>query len=241
MHRVPGYCINRPEIERHNLWTDIEAQDGLAFQWRALARHFKGVPASDLSFDLINEPPGDGELGMTREIHESIIRRVTEAIRSVDPERPIIIDGLGSGHFAVPELADLGVIQSGRGYQPMPVSHYGAGWWSGWNGHAPLYPGGDWMGHGWDKAALDEFYRPWRGMGTSVHIGEFGCFNRTPNDVALRWLGDLVSLWREYGWGWALWNFAGPFGIVDHGRADAEFEVLDGFRVDRQLLELVKP
>src|SRR5690348_14839777 len=28
MHRVPGYCINRPEIEKHNLWTDGEAQDG---------------------------------------------------------------------------------------------------------------------------------------------------------------------------------------------------------------------
>lgn len=244
MHRVPGYCINRPEIERHNLWLDIEAQDGLAAQWSAMAERFKGVPGDQMSFDLINEPADEGERGLTRDIHQGIIRRVTAAIRAVDPQRPVVIDGLAGGHLAMPELADLGVVHSGRGYQPMPVSHHGANWWTGWKGHDPVYPGGDWNGHAWNREVLHEFYKPWRDVaakGVQVHIGEFGCYNMTPNDVALRWFTDLLSLYREYGWGWGLWGFEGAFGIVDHGRPGAKLELMDGYLVDRELFELLRP
>ncbi|HWD38014.1 MAG TPA: cellulase family glycosylhydrolase [Fimbriimonas sp.] len=244
MHRVPGYCINRPEIEKHNLWTDIEAQDGLTCQWETFAKRFKGVPPEALSFDLINEPPNIGQFGMTREVHQGVIRRVVAAIRAIDPDRPIVIDGLEGGHIAMPELADLDVIHSGRGYQPMPVSHQGATWWDGWKGHAAVYPGGDWWGHEWNREVLHEFYEPWRAvgaMGRPIHIGEFGCFNQTPNDVALRWFADLFSLWREYGWGWGMWGFEGAFGIVEHGRPGAKYEMIDGYKVDRELLELLKP
>ncbi|WP_218275283.1 hypothetical protein, partial [Pseudomonas sp. GP01-A4] len=89
--------------------------------------------------------------GMTREVHASLIRRIVTAIRAVDPARPIVIDGLEGGHIAMPELLDLDVIHSGRGYQPMAVSHQGAHWWSGWKGHEAVYPGGDWWGHAWDR------------------------------------------------------------------------------------------
>jgi endoglucanase len=244
MHRVPGYCINRPEIEKHNLWTDEEAQEGLIFQWGLLARRYKGVSSEQLSFDLINEPPNIGQFGMTREVHADLIRRIVTGIRAEDPDRRIVIDGLEGGHVAMPELADLGVVHSGRGYQPMSVSHHGATWWTGWKGFEPIYPGGDWDGRAWDRNTLHEFYEPWRELasrGVTVHIGEFGCYNQTPNDVALRWFSDLLSLYREYGWGWGLWNFEGAFGIVRHGRPGARYEKVDGYDVDRELLELLKP
>lgn len=244
MHRVPGYCINQPEIERHNLWQDVEAQDGIVFQWESFAKRYKDVPSEVLSFDLINEPPDIGQFGMTRDVHEKLIRRIVAAIRDIDPERTIIIDGLEGGHIAMPELADLDLVHSGRGYQPMPVSHHGANWWSGWKGYEPVYPGGNWWGHAWDRDALHEFYAPWREIaakGRQVHIGEFGCYNQTENDVAIRWFRDLVSLFREYGWGWGLWNFEGAFGIVEHGRPGAKYEMIDGYNVDRELLEVLRP
>jgi len=244
MHRVPGYCINRPEIEKHNLWVDKEAQDGLVFQWETFARRYVGVSGDVLSFDLINEPPDIGQYGMTRDIHEALIRRVVAGIRAIDPNRPIVIDGLEGGNVAMPELSDLDLIHSTRGYQPMPVSHQGASWWSGWKGHSPVYPGGDWWDKSWDRDTLNEHYKPWRDIaaqGRTVHIGEFGCYNRTPNDVALRWFADLFSLWREYGWGWGMWNFVGPFGIIGHGREGARIEMIDGYEVDVELLELMKP
>jgi hypothetical protein len=73
----------------------------------------------------------------------------------------------------------------------------------------------------------------------AVHIGEFGCFNRTPNDVALRWLADLLHVFKEYGWGYAMWGFQGAFGIIAHGRPGAVFESIDGYPVDRALLDLM--
>ncbi|KAB8141838.1 glycoside hydrolase family 5 protein [Chloroflexia bacterium SDU3-3] len=243
IHRGPGYCINGNELERHNLWVDQVAQDAFVFMWETFACRYKGVPNDFLNFDLLNEPPNEGQYGMTRENHAAIMRRVVAAIRAIDPDREIVIDGVGGGHLAMPELADLGVIHSGRGYQPMPVSHHKAQWWDGAaTAPAPVYPGVVWHGVAWDRDVLREFYQPWRDVaaqGVKVHIGECGCYNKTPNDVALRWLGDLFGLYKELGWGFALWNFAGDFGIVDHGRPGARYEQLRGLKVDRELLDIL--
>ena len=219
------------------------AQDGFVFQWETFARRYQGVPSAALSFDLVNEPPNVGQYGLTRANHAALIRRTVAAIRAIDPDREIVVDGLGGGHLALPELADLGVVHSGRGYQPMPVSHYEAGWW---DGHAaapaPMYPGQVWEGRVWDRAALREFYQPWRAVeagGARVHIGECGCYNKTPNAIALRWFSDLFGLYKEFGWGYALWNFAGDFGIVAHGRPGAVYEEIGGYQVDRALLDIL--
>ena len=243
LHRVPGYCINRNDLERDNLWRDEVAQDGFVFQWETFARRYKGVPNEHLSFDLMNEPPDVNQYGMTRENHAAIIRRTVAAIRAIDPDREIVIDGLGGGNLAMPELADLGVIHSCRGYQPMPVTHYRASWWIGSKGlPEPVYPGTPGDDKTWDRSGLREHYRPWQeieAQGVQVHIGEFGCYNKTPNDVALRWFSDLLGLYREFRWGYSLWNFAGPFGIVEHGRAGAEYVNVQGYRVDKALLDLL--
>lgn len=243
MHRAPGYCINRNDLEKHNLWLDKIAQDAFVFLWESFARRYQGISSHDLSFDLMNEPAAVGDFGLTRDNHAALIRRTVAAIRAIDPQREIIIDGLAGGHVAIPELSDLGVIHSGRGYQPMPVSHWGATWWTEWQKAAgPIYPGVEWEGKMWDKTAIHEHYAPWRQVadsGVTVHIGEFGCFNQTPNDVALRWFTDLLDLYKTYGWGYALWNFEGAFGVVDHGRVGARYENQHGYNVDQDLLELL--
>jgi hypothetical protein len=242
-HRAPGYCTNRNDLERHNLWTDEIAQSAFVFLWEAFAQRYKNVPGKDLSFDLLNEPPAPGQYDMTRKSHAALIRRTVSAIRAIDPAREIVIDGLGGGYLAIPELAALGVVHSGRGYHPMPVSHHRATWWDGHHrAPEPRYPGLHWQGRKWDRAALRDSYRAWRDVercGTRVHIGEFGCFKHTPNDVALRWLADLLGIYKDFGWGYALWNFQGPFGIVEHGRPGAPFEPLEGYQVDRALLDLM--
>lgn len=242
-HRAPGYCINANYLERHNLWVDAEAQEAFIFLWQTFARRYQDVPAEALSFDLINEPPNPGQYSMTRESHAALMRRTAAAIRAVDPQRAIVIDGLGGGHMAMPELADLGAVHSGRGYQPMALSHYKASWWEGSADlPEPVWPGLEWMLTTWDKDTLREFYQPWRevqALGAPVHIGECGCFNQTPNDVALRWFADLFGLYKEFGWGYSLWNFEGAFGIIDHGRPGAVYEDYQGYKVDRTLLDLM--
>jgi endoglucanase len=248
LHRAPGYIITGWESEPYNLWADAAAQDDFVATWERFARRYRGVPASGLSFDLVNEPPALGLRGFTREAHEAVIRRTVAAIRAIDPLRPLVIDGLDGGNLAMPELADLSrgpgpVTQSVRGYQPMTVSHYRAGWWppSGDFG-PPQYPC-DYDGRHWDPAGLREFYAPWRALeaaGVPVHVGEFGCYEHTPDEVARAWFADLFAAFRDFGWGFALWEFAGPFGIVGHHRPGAVFEQRDGFLVDRNLLDLMQ-
>lgn len=248
IHRGPGYCINWPEREKHNLWRDKEAQDGFVWQWRMFAERYKGISSEKLSFDLINEPSSIPPTHpCTREDHEKVIRRTVAEIRSVDPSREIVIDGFDGGGSALPELADLGkegVIHSGRGYEPFHVTHYKAEWVRGgadWP--TPSYPGEVLPGVIKNKDTIRAYYQPWRDVekqGVKIHIGEFGCYNKLPNELALRWFDDVLSLFYEFGWGYSLWNFKGTFGIVEHGRPGTVYEDYKGFKVDRQLLELLK-
>jgi endoglucanase len=243
LHRAPGYCTNRNDLERHNLWLDEIAQNAFVFLWEVFACRYKEVPNQFLSFDLINEPPNPGEHGMTRKNHAALIQRTVAAIRAIDSNREMIIDGLGGGYLSMPELSTLGVIHSGRGYHPIPISHHKANWWSDHiNAPAPSYPGLRWQGRTWNRAALRDSYRPWRKVekrGARIHIGEFGCFKHTPNDIAKRWLGDLLSVFKEFGWGYAMWSFQGPFGIIEHGQPGAKLESLCGYNVDRPLLDMM--
>jgi hypothetical protein len=243
LHRAPGYIINGWETEPYNLWSDRPAQDAFVATWERFARRYAGVAAGELSFDLVNEPPALGQRGFTRAAHEAVIRRTVAAIRRLAPDRPLVIDGLNGGNLAMPELADLGLTQSVRGYQPMSVSHYQAPWWPGHAGLGPpAYPA-EYDGRRWDRDGLREFYRPWReleAMGVPVHVGEFGCYDRTPDEVARAWFADLFAVFAEFRWGYALWEFEGPFGLVGHSRPGAVFEQLDGFRVDRNLLDLLQ-
>ena len=88
-----------------------------------------------------------------------------------------------------------------------------------------------------------EKIQPWKDLeklGCGVHVGEWGCYNRTPHAVALTWMKDYLELWRDAGWGWALWCFRGSFGILDSGRADVRYEAFNGHKLDREMLELLK-
>jgi aryl-phospho-beta-D-glucosidase BglC (GH1 family) len=225
------------------LWTDLEAQDGFVAIWETLATRYRGTAPDSLSFDLVNEPPALGLRHFTRDIHEMLVRRTVAAIRAIDADRPLSIDGLDGGNLAMPELTDLGLTHSTRAYAPYPVTHWGAEWFDGWKlGDAPRWPGVEFEGRRWTKDDLRAFYDPWREVertGTPVHVGEFGCYQHTPNDDALRWFADVFALLKEFGWGYALWNFEGPFGIIGHHRPGARFETRSGYDVDVDLLELM--
>jgi aryl-phospho-beta-D-glucosidase BglC (GH1 family) len=135
LHRAPGYCVNHA-AEPADLWTSNVAQDVAAHHWATLARRYRTVPSSALSFNLFNEPPD-----LDPAVYTSVVRRMVEAIRAEDPNRLILADGLDYGRKPVPELIALGIAQATRGYDPMPVSHYQAPWVQGsttWP--APTWP-----------------------------------------------------------------------------------------------------
>ncbi|HXE52375.1 MAG TPA: hypothetical protein VN541_05135, partial [Tepidisphaeraceae bacterium] len=76
--------------------------------------------------------------------------------------------------------------------------------------------------------------------GVGIHVGEWGAHNRTPHGVVLAWMKDYLDLWRDAGWGWALWNLRGSFGVLDSSRRDLNCEDFNGHKLDRQMLELLQ-
>ena len=392
-HRAPGFCVNRNPPELLSLWADAEAQEVCALHWAAFARRYKGIPNSELSFNLVNEPSGTD-----REIYERVAQTLIAAIRREDPDRLIVADGFEWGTQPCFGLIASGVIQSTRGYAPSTVSHYRADWAGNWDGlPPPLWPMPVWNGflfgpakprlqqpltvngpfpretelrlrvakvsdaavlrieagqtllkeeifrpgtedgHVWKRAEwfpqwncyqgdcsvdvrvvipagtrivtatltagdwlyLDEIgmrpagapaaetvmgypaadwrspptviacefaadgrlrrvntgrqfdrewlrrtgIAPWQELeakGGRVMVGEFGAYKFTPHDVMLRWMHDNLDNWQAAGWGWALWNFRGSFGILDSEREDVKYEPFEGRQLDRQMLELLQ-
>jgi hypothetical protein len=89
---------------------------------------------------------------------------------------------------------------------------------------------------------LEEFYAPWIDIvknGVGVHCGECGCYNKTPHEVFLAWFGDVLDILGSNGIGFALWEFAGTFGILNSDREDVEYEDWYGYKLDRKLLNLL--
>jgi endoglucanase len=140
---------------------------------------------------------------------------------------------------------DLKIAQSAHCYNPIKLTHYKASWMPGsdqWP--EPAWPLKLQNGEVWDKERLRrEEIGPWTalaGQGVGVHVGEWGAFNRTPHDVVLAWMRDKLGLFQEAGFGWALWNFRGSFGVLDSDRADVQYENWHGHRMDRRMLKILQ-
>jgi endoglucanase len=253
LHRIPGYCINDRELEPADLFVGPAAQRARAlaaaiFHWQVFARRYKGIPNRHLSFDLLNEPPSkrscDGEL---EDRYVEIVKTLRTGIREIDPARLIFVDGLDLGQAPVRGLADLGLVQSTRGYLPKAVSHYTADWVPRNEFESfspPTWPLRDDAGRLWDRDRLKreciDPYQPLVEQGVQVHVGEWGAFNRTPHVVTLSWMEDCLTLWKEAGWGFALWNLRGSFGVLDSERVDVRYETFRRHKLDRRMLELLQ-
>lgn len=207
------------------------------------AERYKSYSSKYLSFNLINEAPS-----IEDKKYERVVRHLIKNIREISPKRTIIVDGLDVGNRPLMSITDIdNIIQSGRGYQPMIISHYEANWVYG-NGPMylpkeklgwPMRDGDKYYDKEWLRETLRRNWIPWEQAGGMVHIGEFGCHNRTPHDVALAWLKDQFDIFRENGWGWSLWNLYGSFGVLDSGRRDVKYENYKGHKLDRRMMELI--
>ena len=252
LHRAPGFCINAGFREPFNLWKDDAAQQAFYAHWDMWARRFKNVSPDLLSFDLVNEPcykeDMNDQYGASTPIPGDIYRKVAigclDVIHRHNPDRLVVADGNHGGSLVTPELNDLNIGQSCRGYYPHYISHYRAGWvWQNPDdAPKPVWPGII-DGQEFNRKVLEDFYKPWIDLvkqGVGVHCGECGCYRETPHEVFLAWFNDQLDILTQYEIGWGLWNFRGDFGILNSGRKDVEYEDFNGQKLDRKLLTLLQ-
>lgn len=252
LHRAPGYCINAGFHEPYNLWRDQEALDAFCFHWNLWAKRYKEVSSKKISFDLLNEPSLREDMNdqhskrsaVPGELYRKLALAASEAIRKENPNHLIIADGNNVGNSVIPEITDLNIAQSCRGYNPGIISHYKAPWA---NKDPDSLPEPKWPGQVGDRylsrALLEEYYKPWIALaksGVGVHCGECGCWNKTPHPVFLSWFSDVLDILSENKIGFAVWEFIGDFGVLDSGRKDVAYEDWHGHKLDRNFLELIR-
>lgn len=251
LHRAPGYCINAGFHEPYNLWLDEEAQEAFYFHWNMWAKHYKHVSADKISFDLVNEPAMREDMndqhGRATTVPGALYRKVakgaSEAIRKENKNALIIADGNDVGNSVIPEIKDLNIAQSCRGYFPHAISHYKAPWANKDPENLPIpkWPGQ--VGHQYlSREMLEQYYKPWIELtkeGVGVHCGECGCWNKTPHDVFLAWFTDVLDILKKNKIGFGIWEFAGDFGVLNSRRTDVQYEDWYGYKLDRKFLNLL--
>jgi endoglucanase len=252
LHRAPGYCINAGFHEPYNLWKDEEAQKAFYFHWNMWAKKYKSVSSKKISFDLVNEPSMREDMNdqhskssaVPGDLYRKVAKGAAEAIRKENPGHLVIADGNSVGNTVIPEITDLNIAQSCRGYNPGAVSHYKAPWA---NKDPEHMPEPKWPGQVGEKYLsrdmLEAYYKPWIELskqGVGVHCGECGCWNKTPHDVFIAWFGDVLDILSSNQIGFAVWNFIGDFGVLDSRRTDVAYEDWYGHKLDRKLLDLMK-
>jgi endoglucanase len=251
LHRAPGYCINAGFHEPYNLWRDEEAQKAFYFHWNFWAKRYKNVSNKLISFDLVNEPAMREDMNdqhsksstVPGDVYRKVAKNAAEAIRNENPSHLVIADGNDVGNSVIPEITDLNIAQSCRGYYPHAISHYKAPWA---NKDTTNLPEPKWPGQVGDKylslEMLEAYYQPWIDLvqrGVGVHCGECGCWNRTPHNVFIAWFSDVLDILSSHEIGFAVWNFIGDFGVLDSGRIDVAYEDWHGHKLDKKFLDLM--
>jgi aryl-phospho-beta-D-glucosidase BglC (GH1 family) len=252
LHRAPGYCINAGFNEPYNLWKDDEAQKAFYFHWNYWAKKYKDTSSKKISFDLLNEPCMREDMNdqhskstpVPGDLYRKVAKAAADTIHKENAHHLVIADGNNVGNQPIPEIADLDIAQSCRGYYPHLISHYKAPWANKDPEHmaVPKYPGqvGDQY---LSRQMLEDYYKPWielKNKGVGVHCGECGCWNKTPHDAFLAWFGDVLNILTTNEIGFALWEFIGDFGILNSGRTDVDYQDWFGYKLDKKLLDLIQ-
>jgi endoglucanase len=253
--------------QKTSVYDDPKTLDAFAHQWSYFAQRYKGTSSERLSFNLVNEPlvprtPAEQkELGRTKpeeSFNSDIMRRhakdytrvakaAVDSIREQDPERMVITDGYPGAGAPIPDLIDTGILQSCHTYNPVQLTHYQCEWARGFVSSStpvPTWPLKDAAGKMiCDRQTLVKAFQSWGEIaqkGVRIHFGEMGCYKHTPPNVVLAWFDDTLDVLRDLRSGWALWNFRGPFGVLDTERPGTKYEDWRGHKLDRALLNLLQ-
>jgi endoglucanase len=250
LHRAPGYCILdgnddsltgiRIAREKNSFVRDQGPLDAFVHQWVFFAARYRGIANEKLSFNLVNEPIAEPKE------YARVARAAIAGIRGKDPSRRIVTDGCKGGGAFIPELFDTGILQSCHDYAPFQLTHYHAEWARpGSDGlPVPTWPLHDAQGNVIaDKHMMEEHFRPWGDLaahGIPIHFGEMGCNRYTPTEIVHAWFNDALDMIAGLNSGWALWNFRGPFGILDTNRLDTHYTDWHGHQLDAELLRILQ-
>jgi aryl-phospho-beta-D-glucosidase BglC (GH1 family) len=214
MHSVQGWqnsdwhCDNST---RHTFfWQHPHFQDRFVALWEEFARRYRGRPVI-AGYNVMNEPVTNAPFGRFSsqyqpnwEVMNRIYRRVVEAIRAIDPEHIIFLEGdyFSSQFDGLEAPFAPNLVYSSHNYN------------TGGFGPGP-YPGLI-KGEYWDRNKQEQVFLSHSGTRFSqkyqvpLWVGEFGAaYNGPAYEIPdrLRALDDQLSVYNEYGVHWTMWTY----------------------------------
>ncbi len=181
--------------------------------WKQIANEFQHYP-DNLYFELFNEPSGN----FTPELWNEYLVEGLHVVREKNPDRMVIIGtaewgGVGGlSKLVLPD--DPNIILTIHYYEPFNFTHQGADW-TGQN----LPTGVTWNGTATQINAITQDMTKIKQYSEThnvpVYIGEFGAIEYADDDSRTRWIGQLQSMFEEYGFSGSYWEFCSGFGIYD--------------------------
>lgn len=204
------------------IWIASEAQEAWAEMWRYTAERYKDNPIV-VGYDLMVEPNANevffdewdaqvfqDEYGGTTYDWNQLFPRITEAIREVDAETPILVGGMGYSAIEwLPYLepsSDPRTVYTVHQYAPMEYTH------QEFNNLEYSYPDAfdtDWDGQpdafnrGWLENLLSTTSAFSQAHGVPVAVNEFGVVRWVPGAAA--YMDNLMDLMEGRGLNHALW------------------------------------
>ncbi|MGB8983103.1 MAG: cellulase family glycosylhydrolase [Anaerolineales bacterium] len=252
LHKAPGFAFD--QLAKATLFDTPALQERLMRLWESIARRFSGRNNETLAFELLNEIVLPESSPWNR-----LVRKMVERIRSIAPERLIVVGG--NQYNAVDELQNIDVLDDPHilytfhFYLPLTVTHQRAPW------IPPIieynrqidYPGQEAEGlehivrkfpkdtHRLDRevdirfdqkylrAALKPALDFAERTGQPVYCGEFGVFEGAPLSTRINWTRDFIELLNEANIGRSIWTYK----ALDFGLVDK-----DGSIVNQELVEI---
>jgi endoglucanase len=245
MHAAQGW--QNPDWHSDNptghalLWKQRAFQDRYVALWREIAERYTGREVI-AGYDLLNEPfvdpLGDQIFGSYRgdwKLFNGLYRRVVSAIREVDPDHILFLegDGFASKFSGIEEPFAENLAYSSHNYNR-------ACWGPG------RYPGTHREGL-WDRGMVEKVFLEAEGTAFTqrvrapLWVGEFGpVFNGAAADrpSRLRGFDDTLSVFNQYQTHWTAWTYKdiGVMGWVTVDPASEYLERLAGLQNARREL-----
>ncbi|HEV2863179.1 MAG TPA: cellulase family glycosylhydrolase [Pyrinomonadaceae bacterium] len=223
----------------------------LADFWRSLARHLSARDPERFLLEIVNEPMVEDPyrwMGIQARLAAAIREGAPLHTIVATGPRWSSVDQL----LLIEPVADTNVVYNFHFYEPHNFTHQGATWGADYWPHLKgvPYPGSpeavaplaaaaerenvrailkDYGEQRWDAARVEHevgLAAEWaRRRGVHLTCNEFGVYRAfTPPDARLRWIKDVRAALERHGIGWAMWDYAGGFGVAvrKDGRAELD-------------------
>jgi endoglucanase len=200
LHALPGsqnqHWHSDNSTHRALFWEHLDFQDRVVHLWEAIADRYKGN-AAVAGYNLMNEPAGE-----SRKVLGPVYERIMHAIRAVDPDHTLFVDGnTYSTEFDIFSEPWENTVYTLHDYTPAGL------------GRGGRYPGttdGTWIDRDEVERKFLQRSAYARRTGTPICVGEFGPiytgdiqWDRERSQI----LADQLDIYRRYGASWALWVY----------------------------------